>query len=699
MTAPQDVLDAMARLREQANRPPASAGDTAADVGLSAAGGGASALTTLAGMPADLLNFLSRNIPQGAVPFFPTAGRPSIAPQQTLSTQITGERRAVPPVQAPGTSQDIQNLARLIPGVSGLLDYQPQTDAGRYARTGAEWAVPAMLAGPGGLVRRGITGLLGGEASQGATDVSHQIVPPAYRPYVDPVVGGVAGLLTMGRINAPMLARANPSAVVREAAGDITPADWARAQARMDAAPPGTLLPVEALGSAGAPLQGLASDVAATRAGGPITQAIANRSAPTVQGAEQAIAAVGGPPRAAADVVRDVSEGARNVIGEARTARSRASEPYYSAAETEQVPLGAFNPIIRNINDRVARVGADSEIGRALTDLRDRLISASSGTTVNVGPVSMLARETRNGIYPRPPGQTATVVPPRAMTATEQGVIGPVVDEITETLERLNPNFRTAQDLFRTNSPRVDAVRQPDVMGNIQAPVTETTRVPATLAQQAEILTGEGVTPQQINRVFGELSMSNQPQAARDLGATLLRSHLNEAAGRTATSPDAPMTAGKFWAALMGNPDAAARTEAIIRGMARANGQNPDQVWTGWSRMLDAFAQTGRIPAIGSRTAPRGQLARDLGGNWVSTLLDTANLTRGSALATGATRFAERVARADYATLADAFSNPDGIRILRDMAGQIPNSPRARMMATRFLELGRQGDQALPDQR
>src|SRR4029077_8741786 len=110
----------------------------------------------------------------------------------------------------------------------------------------------------------------------------------------------------------------------------------------------------------------------------------------------------------------------------------------------------------------------------------------------------------------------------------------------------------------------------------------------------------EGVTPQQINRVFGELSMSSQPQAARDLAARLIRNDLNNAASRAATSPDAPMTGAKFWASLMENPDAAARTEAIIRGMARANGQNPDQAWTGFSRLLDVFAQTGRIPAIGS---------------------------------------------------------------------------------------------------
>jgi hypothetical protein len=291
------------------------------------------------------------------------------------------------------------------------------------------------------------------------------------------------------------------------------------------------------------------------------------------------------------------------------------------------------------------------------------------------------------------------VVPPRAMSAREQGVVGPVVQDLQDTLERLSPNYRTAQDLHRANSPRVNALEQPDVMGNLQAPITPTTRIPTALADQVAMLTGDNVTPQQINRVFGELSMSSRPQAASDLGAVLLRNELNEAARRMASAPNAPSTGIRFETALNRTPDAAGRIEAIVRGMARANGQNPDTAWTGFSRLLDTFAQHGNIPAIGSRTAPRGQLAQALGGNWISTLLNLPNLGQGSILASGARSMAERVAAGDYAALARAFTDPRGVQILRDMAGQIPNSPRAQQNLTRFLELARQAGQTMQDQR
>src|SRR5580765_211825 len=101
MAAPQDVIDAAARLSARTDAATAAnplGSIDAGDVGMSVASAIPRALTALLGMPVDTLNALSRNVPQGAIPFFPTFGRPNIPPQQTLSSQITGEPRAVPPL-------------------------------------------------------------------------------------------------------------------------------------------------------------------------------------------------------------------------------------------------------------------------------------------------------------------------------------------------------------------------------------------------------------------------------------------------------------------------------------------------------------------------------------------------------------------------------------------------------------------------
>lgn len=652
----------------------------AGDVAMSAGRGTANTVTSLAGMPADILNFLSRNIPQGAVPFFPTMGRPNIAPPQTLSSQITGERQPVPPQQVPGGNDDLRALARNIPGASSVLDYQSQTTPGRYTQTGVEWALPA-LAGPGGLLRRLATGAAGGVASQGATDLVNTVTPQSARPYVDPIVGGIAGLLTMGRLNSGLANRANPSQVVREATRDISPADWRRAEERMAAAPPGTLLPAEALGPAGGPLQGITSDVAASRAGGPIGVVMSGRVQPMQAAAENAIRTVGGAPTEVADTVRNVSEGARGTVQAARNTRSLAADVGYSAAANEPVRPGQFNVTFNNAG---ATIPPRGPLADELRGLMDEVNSAQ-----NMAQVDSAYRRIRN-------------MASEAFAADASSERGHMLSQLAQGINNQlisgSPGIAAGRNAYRALSPAVNELRNPELLGRLQKALLEENSVPAALQRQLDVIHGATQSPQQIGRVFNEMAMSSQPQAARDLGAILLRRELDQASRRVATNTDATGTGARFATALMETPETAARTEAVIRGMAQANGQNPDRAWTGFSRLLDAFAQTGRIPAVGSRTEPRAALARAMGSNWGSAALDALNVTRGSVLRNASTALAERAASADYADLARALSRPDGLQILRDMAGQFPNSPRARMMATRFLELGQQG-QRVGDQR
>lgn len=669
MAAPQEVRDALARLTTA----PAQGGgqpSLAGDIGMSAASGAVRGAVGTAAMPFDILSWLAPYVSQGSLPFFPGVGRVNVPPQNGQT-----------PVASPGgTSNDINGLLRSA-GAGEVVDYRPQTAPGRYVQAGAEWAVPSMLAGPGSLLRRAGTGAVSGMVGQGASDAVTPLAPEALRPAVDAAVRMAAGLPTMALINRPLSARANPSGVVGEATDGLTPADWQRAQDRMTAAQAMgvRLLPAEALGPQGTALQGLTSDVAASRYGSPINQAIQGRRDQVLAAAENQVRQFGGPDRQdIANVVRDVSEGARGQIQAARTTRTLASGPGYAAAAGEAVQPGSFRVSFNNAGATISPVGPLADELRGLM--------AEVNAARNMAQVDSVYRRIRNE------AAAAFATDP----SSERGkMLRDLANGINNQLIAGSPGIAAGRAAYTQHSPAVDELRRPEVMGQLQKALMEEGTVEAALTRQLNTIFGETARPQQINRIFAELRFADNPQAARDLGAVLLRREIERAAPRAATNMEQAGTGARITANLTETNNTAARVEAIVRNMAQSSGLNPDQTWTGFQRMLDVFGQTNRIPAVGSRTAPREALARSMGSNWVSTLLDTMNVTRGSALRNMSTAMAENTARADYRQLAQALSRPDGLQILQQMAGQFPTSPRAQSLAVQFLEAGRQTGQAV----
>mgnify|MGYP000039875736 CR=1 FL=1 len=645
--------------------PPGGPPSLARDLGMSVASGGVRGAVGTAAMPFDFLSMIAPYVSLGSLPFFPGVGRIPGAPQQAAAPS--------------GTSQDINSILRSA-GAGGVVDYRPQTAPGRYAQAGAEWAVPSLLAGPGGLLRRAATGAASGMVGEGAASNITPMVPEGDRAWVDPLVRTAAGIGAMGLLNRPMAQRANPSNVVADATDTLTPADWQRARDRMNAAQALgiRILPAEALGERGAALQGLTSDVAASRFGSPITQAVEGRRGQVLNAAENQVAGFGGPNRQdIANVVRDVSAGARGQIQAARTTRTLAAGPGYAAAAGETVQPGSFRVQFNNAGATISPTGP-------LADELRGLMAEVNGAQ-NMAQVDSVYRRIRN---------MATEAFAADPSSERGAMLRRLAEGINTQLISQSPGIAAGRAAYRQHSPAVDELRRPEVMGQLQKALMEEGTIEAALNRQLNTIFGETARPQQINRIFAELRFADNPQAARDLGAVLLRREIEQAAPRAATNMEQAGTGARITARLTETDNTAARVESIVRNMAQASGMNPDQTWTGFQRMLDVFGQTNRIPAAGSRTAPREALARSMGSNWVSTLLDTFNVTRGSLLRNASTAMAENTARADYRALAQALSQPNGLATLQQMAGQFPGSPRSRALAAQFLEAGRQTGQA-----
>jgi len=166
--APQTVNRAEKVSRER------SLGETLADVGMSTAQGIQSGIQGLVGMPGDIQQLAGMGASWGA-------GKLGFSPEVQEGAKSLG----LP--QLP-TSQDVGEFAKSIIGPK----YQPQTDVGRYIGRTAEM-VPAAVAGPGSLVRKGAMAVLPGVAMEATKDVT------GGSPAAEAVAGVAASLLAAGR--------------------------------------------------------------------------------------------------------------------------------------------------------------------------------------------------------------------------------------------------------------------------------------------------------------------------------------------------------------------------------------------------------------------------------------------------------------------------------------------------------------------
>lgn len=177
LATPQTVADGKAD-RER------SWGETAQDVVASGAQGFQSGLQSLLGSVGDAQQASGDVLAWGA-------GKLGFSPETQGVARMVGQR--IPTlglnIQAP-TTEDVRSIVEPITG-----KYQPQTDAGRYAKGIGEF-VPGAMAGPGGFVRKTAMAVMPGVATTLVGDMTDQ------NPYAKAGAGILAGVVAAGRGNA-----------------------------------------------------------------------------------------------------------------------------------------------------------------------------------------------------------------------------------------------------------------------------------------------------------------------------------------------------------------------------------------------------------------------------------------------------------------------------------------------------------------
>lgn len=577
---------------------------------------------------------------------------------------------------------------------------EPESTLGRYAGTAAEWAAGSMLPVGGGLAalaRQAGLGALGGLGAEAAGSAARGT--PLEQPVR--IAAGIGSMLAahgveqVGR-NALGLPTGAVGAILRNRLDPaMTPADWAAAADR-EAAARGIgvrLMGPESLAGpvGGGPLEGVVSDIAASRGGQAIRNLIQARPEAVRQAVQDRLLPSVGPQLPAEPVARRMQTSAEGAIQAAESARTAAARPGYAAADPQHLDPAVVQQMVDDIGAvRAAQNPTPgSALDRVLARLRSNLIDEAGNLRTQIAPLHNDYIAMRESLARR----TFANEPIDSRTA---GIARPLNRAVRDALVNNNPDYAAGRAAYIAASPAVDQIMASPVRDIAGRPTLET--APATgaptdaYARAREALFPADPTtlrPEVIDYVGRQLARSD-PAAFRDFTRLYLENEFNQAA-RQLRSGANPTGGARFYDQIASNPQQRANLEASLRRVAVVNGVNPDEYIQGWRTTMDVLDRTGRIPALGSRTGPRGELATEASQGPFAAVVDfRPGQPVNSALRLFGANLSDWVQRGNYRRLAEAFTAPDSVQRIRELAQVDPGSPRALLLVSTLLGLGRE---------
>lgn len=557
-----------------------------------------------------------------------------------------------------GGEQVYKNLAQQ----GKVTPYEPETTAGRYAKTAAEYGAQAV-AFPGSIARNAIAyGVVPGLASEAAGDAA-KAVAPSYEPAARVAAGLAAG--------GGMAYALRPSAAERIATRSLTEMHPAERDAALQQAqdllneaqargiPLSTANAIDAASGGRTGLSDLQRHVEAT---GRMKPFYAEMPAAVDQAGRAAFDTIAPVAPNPSSIGPALGHAAGDEVGAVQGAINQATRPAYQAAEQARVgpqihqgltsdPLyaqtlaeirnnPALNRTIENMPDDA--VGVIDLVQRRLRERGENAAVPGHADSGNLMAANLedarrapiAAAETATG------GDAGAYAAARAAQAQlRQQYLEPLMAGPVGRMAEGDPTTRKAIEAFFPANP----------VANSQAEVVD---------------------------ALGRLSARN-PYAARQLVRTHAESVFNEATQNLMGGPNQGGGA-KFAAALRGNPQQAANLDAAIRVLP-----NGDVVADGFNRFLDVLEAGGRRQAVGSRTAYNAQELAQMGrggpGEALAKMISTGGLKLPAK--TLSTIEEWRQGR-NLDRLATLFSDPDAVAAFRGLLNaRDPIGPVARLVA------------------
>lgn len=545
---------------------------TAADVAKSAGIGLAKGAIAAAGTGGDLRELIAAGA--GKVAGF-LGGDPEMA---TRAVQAAG--KAVPGVMALPTSQEVRGN---VESVTGPL-YEPQTTAGKYAQTAAEF-IPAAVAGPGSVGRNLLRfGIAPGLASEAAGQYTQGTDAEPYARAGAAIAGGVGGALLMrpGNVNAAVRSQlpdfvtdahvADAERLIRDAGARGVTLTWPEALSQVTGRPVLT------------DTQRILESTARTR---PTMQGVLGDRPQQVEGAarqefDNIAPQIGNP----SSVGPAASEAAGDAVNSVRQRINQASEPFYQAAAGVTLTPQEMAQVrtIPGYAEAARAVRGDPQLNRHVANLPEN----SVGFLNEVKKYLDQAAENAGS-----PVQQGRSVQRQAGLTSDAGAVRQAALDASQRAGSID--YATAlgtQQFGRErylepllNGPLGRIADKPDTRNAINA-----------LFPPNPLANSEG----EISHAVGAIAQRN-PWAATQLVRAHAEMTFNEAAQDLQSGANS-FGGAKFASRIAGNSQQRANLQAAVEALP--NGQAR---WQGFQRFLDIMEATGTRQPIGSKTAFNAQ--------------------------------------------------------------------------------------------
>lgn len=587
----------------------------------------------------------------------------------------------------PTSREVISGAAQMLPEAARpALAYQPQTAAGRIARTAGEFAGGALLPAGGiagatgrqllGTTARG-AGAMGGIGA--ATGAVEEVAGPG--PAALFSVPATLGYGALSSVRGPM------SQIVKETMPKAMDVAGARQLQQTSQAMGVPLLGPEAMTSPR--LRQLAGDVAATPEGGAIIQEAVRQRAQAVPGLLRGAAEEIGPETAMPlATARQASEAAEKSLLAAERARTRAVTPLYNAAKVQSVPAEKIMSVIEAAKAAKKTVARGGPTERAIDTFINRISvptkkAGQRNPITNVGRLDSAYKEFRDKL-------DLPVGSPDAMLREAKGVVGGLNQQLDDILMDV-PELFAARSAYQEITENVINTLGDTGLKALQSAKTTPQKVVDIIASP------EMATPQSIAKIANELNRQDAtvfPKIARQW----IDNAIDQAQKITVGAGEAPVSMGaKFAQAVRGTPKARSNLNAVLNGVAQSQGKTADEtaaLVNGFNKMLDVLERTATIPGVGSPTAQRAALREAARQRTTADLLDVRKL---SLLGAIPDKMREAAMMSRYKNIAQAMTRPDSVDALINLAKVDVNSTRARNIVNSLIAVPREIESALGD--
>lgn len=477
-------------------------------------------------------------------------------------------------------------------------------------------------------------------------------------------IGGLLGATPAAAVNA---VKSRQGVVLKDALGKLTPEQIDEAIARQKAAQ-----------AQGVPLMGtesldrghqLASAVRASPSGNVIVDPfLAKRP-------EQVRAAVGrdilsktgsnATPQEAAAVGQ---KAATKVIENAENFRTAQTSPYYKAAGQEPVPFSGYKGVIDAINAGRQHMPAQQ---KTFDWYLDMLKEPSAATGRGMDSLYRAAREAGD--------LSIMATPEDKLAAAVHKAVSPALESASAT-----PSIVQGRQLYKDITRAVVEPRTSGPVGVVAGKTGFDPAAPSSWPRVSSVVSNaDQFKASDVRTLAAELNATDKA-AFPAIAHAWIANELDTAIKPLRSGPN-PTAGAKFFDAVYGSPDQAAKFDQVMIGVAKATGADPKAVTQGARNLLKTLDLTGRTPGIGSQTQPRLEIGKEMGKSVIS---DTFNTVSAQPFGPWTQRLDDWIIRARYADIATAMTSPNSVELLVKMAKLAPNGLTAKYYAAALLGLG-----------